>query len=322
MRYLELDGLPRLSKIGLGTWQFGSAEWGYGQQYAEREAGELVRRALELGINLIDTAELYGFGRSERIVGRALAGRRDEAFIATKLFPLLPVAPVVQQRARASARRLGVRHLDLYQVHQSNPLIRDRVTMPPLRRLQDDGLLGEVGVSNYGLERWQRAEVALGRRVLSNQVRYNLVQRGPEQELLPYAQRYGRVIIAYSPLAQGLLAAKYDADHRPRDRVRRFNPLFLPENLERARPLLETLRTIAGAHDARPAQVALAWTVRQPNVVAIPGASRVEQLESNAEAADLELSEDEASELDDTARAFAPLTGLSALRHLAGQATA
>lgn len=320
MRFLEIDGLPRLSKIGLGTWQFGSAEWGYGQQYAQQEASRLVRRALELGVNLIDTAELYGFGRSERIVGRALAGRREEAFLATKLFPVLPAGPVVAQRARASARRLGVQRLDLYQVHQPNPLIRDRFTMPPLRRLQETGLLGEVGVSNYGLERWQRAEAALGRRVLSNQVRYHLVERGPERELVPYAERYGRVVIAYSPLAQGLLAGTYDADHRPRDRVRRFNPLFLPENLERARPLLEALRATATAHDASPAQVALAWTVRHPNVVAIPGASSVEQLESNVEAAELQLADDEAAALDDAADAFAPITGLSALPHLAREA--
>src|ERR1700753_2909922 len=103
MRYLDIGTAKRISKIGLGTWQFGSREWGYGARYDGQAAGEIVRRALELGVTLFDTAELYGYGRSERILGRALAGRLDEVFLATKLFPLLPVAPVTEQRAVASA---------------------------------------------------------------------------------------------------------------------------------------------------------------------------------------------------------------------------
>src|SRR3954465_10589449 len=122
MRYVEVGGV-RLSAIGLGTWQFGSREWGYGDEYAEREAGDITRRALDLGINLIDTAEIYAFGRSERTVGRAIQGRRDEAFLASKVFPILPLAPIVEQRGQASARRLGVEQIDLYQVHWPNPII-------------------------------------------------------------------------------------------------------------------------------------------------------------------------------------------------------
>src|SRR5919204_1886265 len=120
MRYLsqEATATKKISRIGLGTWQFGSREWGYGQSYAEREARAIVRRALDLGVTLFDTAEIYGFGRSERILGEALGEHRESAFLATKIFPLLPVAPVVEQRAVASANRLGVRRLDLYQVHQ------------------------------------------------------------------------------------------------------------------------------------------------------------------------------------------------------------
>src|SRR6516164_9475848 len=116
MRYLSAATNPRISRIGLGAWQFGSAEWGYGRDYAEQEAHAIVRRALELGVTLFDTAELYGFGRSERILGQALGEARASAFLATKIFPVLPVAPVVEQRAVASANRLGARKLDLYQV--------------------------------------------------------------------------------------------------------------------------------------------------------------------------------------------------------------
>src|SRR5262245_42193634 len=125
MRYLDIGTAPKISKIGLGTWQFGSREWGYGDPYAGREAEAIVHRAIDLGVTLFDTAEAYGFGRSERILGRALGERRASVFLATKIFPILPVAPVVEQRAVASANRLGTRLLDLYQVHQANPLIRD-----------------------------------------------------------------------------------------------------------------------------------------------------------------------------------------------------
>ena len=187
MRYLELELTPRVSKIGLGTWQFGSKEWGYGDTYAAGEAAEIVRRAVELGVTLFDTAEAYAFGRSERILGEALGEERGRVFIATKLFPLLPIAPVVEQRAVASANRLGVQRLDLYQVHQPNPVVRDGTTMRGMQALQTVGLVGEVGVSNYSLARWQRAEAALGSRVLSNQVSYSLVERRPERDLIPYA---------------------------------------------------------------------------------------------------------------------------------------
>jgi aryl-alcohol dehydrogenase-like predicted oxidoreductase len=312
MRYLDIDTAPRLSKIGLGTWQFGSTEWGYGKGYAGREARDIVRRAVELGVTLFDTAEIYGLGRSERILGEALGDQRASVFLATKLFPALPLAPVVEQRAVASANRLGARHLDLYQVHWPNPLVSDGTIMRGMSALQRVGLVGEVGVSNYPLARWQAAEKALGGRVLSNQVRYSLVDRAPEQDLLPFAAKAGRVVIAYSPLAQGLLSGRYDRANRPANRVRTGNSLFLPENLDRAGELIGVLRDVAGAHDATPAQVALAWVIRHPAVTAIPGASSVEQLESNVAAAEIELSDAEYAALSAAADRFHPLTGRAA----------
>ena len=319
MRYLDVGTDPkaiRISRIGLGAWQFGSREWGYGKSYAEQEARDIVRRAVELGVTLFDTAEIYGFGRSERILGEAIGEDRESVFLATKLFPLLPVAPVVEQRAVASANRLGVRRLDLYQVHQPNPLVRDGTIMRGMRALQRVGLVGEVGVSNYSLDRWRAAEQALGRRVLSNQVRYNLIDRSPEQYLLPFAETTGHIVIAYSPLAQGLLSGKYDRDHRPANRIRASSPLFLPENLDRAGDLIATLREVAEAHGATPAQIALAWVIHHPAVVAIPGASSVGQLESNVAAADIDLTEDEYQALHAAAARFRPVTGPAALPHL------
>jgi aryl-alcohol dehydrogenase-like predicted oxidoreductase len=313
MRYLSSDTHPKLSLIGLGTWQFGSRDWGYGPTYAGQEARAIVRRALELGVTVFDTAEIYGFGRSERILGEAIGDHRESAFLATKIFPVLPVAPVVEQRAVASANRLGVRRLDLYQVHQPNPVVRDGTIMRGMRALQRVGLVGEVGVSNYSLERWRAAEEALGGRVLSNQVQYSLVHRSPERDLLPYAQATGHVVIAYSPLAQGLLSGKYDRGSRPSNRVRTASPLFLPENLERAGPLITALREVADAHSATPAQVALAWVIHRPAVIAIPGASSLEQLESNVAAAEIELTDREYLTLQETAAQFRPVTGMPAV---------
>ncbi len=169
MRYVEAGGV-RLSAVGLGTWQFGAGEWGYGSQYAAEVAPAIVARSLDLGVNVIDTAEAYAFGRSEQIVGRALAGRRDQAFVATKLFPVVPVDPVVHQRARGSLRRLGVEALDLYQVHWHNPVVPVRLTMAAMGRLVSEGLVRHVGVSNFSLDQWKEAEASLGAPVLSNQV--------------------------------------------------------------------------------------------------------------------------------------------------------
>jgi aryl-alcohol dehydrogenase-like predicted oxidoreductase len=316
VRYVEVGGV-KLSAIGLGTWQFGSREWGYGSEYAEREAIEITQRALDLGINLIDTAEIYAFGRSEKIVGRAIAGRREQAFIATKVFPVLPISTVVQQRALASADRLGIERIDLYQVHWPNPLVPIGSTMGGMSRLQRTGLVGHVGVSNFSLGRWQDADRALGGPVLANQVQYSLAARKPDTDLVPWAQQNDRLVIAYSPLAQGFLSAKYDGTNTPSD-VRSGNALFLPENIERAQPLLQTLRDVAAAHDATPAQVALAWVIRRPNVVAIPGASSVQQLDANAAAADLELTDEEDRRLTEASDAFTPVSGLSATARLVG----
>jgi aryl-alcohol dehydrogenase-like predicted oxidoreductase len=313
MRYLSVGTDKKVSRIGLGTWQFGSREWGYGQSYADTDARAIVRRALELGVTLFDTAELYGFGRSERILGEAIGEQRESVFLATKIFPILPVAPVVEQRAVASANRLGVRRLDLYQVHQPNPLVRDGTIMRGMRALQRVGLVGDVGVSNYSLERWRAAEAALGSPVLSNQVLYNLIARSPERDLLPFAESTGHIVIAYSPLAQGLLSGRYHRDSRPANRVRTASPLFLPDNLERAGGLITALREVADAHSATPAQIALAWVIHRPAVVAIPGASSVEQLESNVAAASVELTDGEYEALNEASARFHPITGPQAL---------
>ncbi len=293
MKYVEAGG-ARISAIGLGAWQFGSAEWGYGEDYARDEALKIVHRALELGVNMIDTAELYGFGRSERIVGEAIKGRRDSVFLATKLFPVgLPFQ--VASRARSSARRLGVDRIDLYQQHWPSQMFPPGATMPRMRKLVESGLVSHAGVSNHSLGQWQAAEKNFGGPVLSNQVKFNLLDRGPERELVPWAHENGRVVIAYSPLAQGLLSGQY-LETTPRN-LRRLRPAFSASARARLRPLIAALGEIANMHNASAAQVALAWLIRRPNVVAIPGASSVHQMEQNAAAADIDLSDEEDAKL-------------------------
>jgi aryl-alcohol dehydrogenase-like predicted oxidoreductase len=306
MKYLEVDGVGTVSRIGLGTWQFGSREWGYGDSYASGAAQEIVRRARALGVTLFDTAEVYGLGNSERILGDALGDERAEVAVASKIFPVAPFPAVVKQRARASARRLQLDRIPLYQVHQPNPVVPDSVIMPGMRDLLDSGAIGAAGVSNYSLSRWQKADSALGRPVISNQVHFSLAHPRALENLVPFAERENRVVIAYSPLAQGLLGGKYGVNNRPGG-VRAINSLFGTENLRRIEPLLQTLRDVAAQVDAKPAQVALAWLLSLPNVVAIPGASSVEQLEFNVAAADIELSAESRDALTTAARNFRPV---------------
>ena len=303
MKQVEAQGI-RVGAIGLGTWQFGSVEWGYGREYAAGEAAEIVARALELGVDLFDTAEIYGFGRSERILGVALGEERSRAFIATKLFPALPLPPVVRWRAHSSARRLGVSTIDLYQVHWPNPFFGDGPAMAGMRSLLEEGVIRHVGVSNHPVERWRSAEQALGRPVLSNQVLFSLASPEAAGDQVPYADANGRLVIAYSPLGQGFLAGTYSAGKKPRDRLRQLNPRFGAASMERAKGLNAALNEIAKRHAATPAQVALAWVIRHPNTVAIPGARTLEQLESNVAAGDLELDEEEFQRLTSESVAY------------------
>ncbi len=310
MRYVEVDGL-RSSVIGLGTWQFGSREWGYGESYATGTAPDLVRRALELGITMLDTAEAYGPGRSERIIAGVLgaipAEARRDLVVATKFLPLAPAEPIVARQAAGSRRRLGVDTLDLYYAHWRNPFVSAGRTMQALRPLVAAGLVRRVGVSNYDLARWQEAERALRGPVIANQVRFSLVSPAPASDLVPYAAAMERVVVAYSPLGQGLLGRADGEPPRRARGVRAANRHFRRGARARLVPLSRALREIADAHAATPAQVALAWVIHHPNTIAIPGARTIAQLEENAAAADLALGDDEVARLSAEAGAFAAL---------------
>jgi len=295
VRYVEF-GSWRLSKVGLGTSQFANPGWGYGPGYRPHD---LVRRALALGITHFDTSDFYGAGHSERILG-AVLGDVEGVLVATKLFNVAPSACLVMARARASVERLGG-PLGLCYLDWANPFINDRSLMAGMRRLRAEGLVAEVGVSSYDLARWQAAERHLGAPVLVNQACYNLLHRDPEEALLPWAAAEGRLVVAAMPFATGFLSGAYHRGKRVTGPWRIPDPLYSSDHLRQTAGLVETLGGVARAHDATVAQVALAYVLRHPNVVAIPGAATAGQLAENAAAADLELNEDERQRLAEAA---------------------
>ena len=298
MKYVTM-GAQKVSAIGLGTWQFGEAGWGWGTELGHEEAIRIVHRALELGINFFDTAAVYGNGRSEEILGEALQGRRHEAIIATKVAP--PLRPdLIMKAGRESLRRLDIESIDLYQLHAPDPSVPLPRTMRAIRALVDAGQVQQVGVSNFDLNQWQEAEAVLGMPVISNQVQYHLLDRRA-RNLLPYAHEEGRNVIAFSPLAQGLLGGKYGPSNVPQDLRANFG-IFSDHNLRRAPAVVETLRQVGEHYWVTPAQVALAWLLLDPQVIVIPGARSVAQLEANAAAADLRLTPGDALRIEEATR--------------------
>ncbi len=307
MRYIDVDGL-RVSRIGLGTWQFGSREWGYGQQYASETAPALLRRAIELGITMIDTAEAYGPARSEAIIGDELGGlvdgQRAGLTVATKLMPIAPAERIVAWQCAGSQRRLRADRLDLYYVHWPNPFVAPRRVGQAVRPLLEAGRVRRIGVSNHTVEQWQQFERGLRARAIANQVRFSLVSPGPADDLVPYAAEHDRLIVAYSPIGQGVLAGRSPSS-LPLARRSQLRRSRVPDMTSAVAALQQAVAEIASANGATPAQVALAWVASHPNTVAIPGARTVEQLEQNAAAADLVLSDEELARLAEVSRPFA-----------------
>jgi len=304
------------SAIGLGGWQFGGKEWGWDPAH-RAEDHQIIRRALELGVNFIDTAEGYSKGESEAIIGEALEGvPAGKVFVGTKLMPIMPTPARIVRAADASRKRLRTACMDLYQIHWPNPVVPIATQMKGMRQVRDSGMARRLGVSNFSLSLWQKAERSLGGPVVSNQVQYNLLRRGAEK-LLPWAQANQRVVIAYSPLAQGMLSGKYSADNAPGG-CRKMNSAFTRAGIEAAQPLIAALREIAKAHGATPSQIALAWVIHHPNVIAIPGARNVAQLEQNVSAGEIRLSEDEFERLN-AASATAGKTGLKSVPQFVGR---
>lgn len=301
MEYVVLGrGGPKVSAIGLGMWQAGGKAWG--SDVRDVDCRNAMERAVELGINLVDTAEAYGEGHSETVMSRAIKNvGRDNVFVATKVGGWHLRADDVKKACAASLKRLGVREIDLYQVHWPDPWsqVPLKETMKALEALHRAGKIRHIGVSNFAVRDLEEARSHLSRtEIVSNQVRYNMLQRNVEAEVVPYCKREGIAILAWSPIGKGVLSGKYQDGKRPKDRVRAEEDLFKPANLRAVAPLIRELKRVGRAHRKTPAQVALAWLRRNRHVVPIPGAKRPVQAEENAGAAGWALEAREVRSLD------------------------
>jgi len=293
-----------VSRIGLGMWQAGGKNWG--SDVNDRDCVRAIVRAQELGVDLVDTAEGYGEGHSEEVVGKAIKEvGRDNLTIATKIAGYHMRDRDVQRAVRASLKRLGVREIDLYQVHWPDPWdqVPFREGFRALERLWKRGVIRAIGVSNFAVRDLKDAQSHLARaEIASNQVRYNLLQREIEAEVLPFCRREKIPILAWSPLAQGVLAGKYTVRRKPKDSIRKQNDLFSTHNLTEAEKVLRVLRGIANARGKTVAQVALAWLAKDPLVIPIPGAKRPAQAEENAGAAEIRFTQEELRRIEAASR--------------------
>ncbi|MHA2297988.1 MAG: aldo/keto reductase [Candidatus Hodarchaeales archaeon] len=307
MKYTTLGNTDlKISSIGLGTWQLGNRAWNYGEgDFNKKQALKLMNEALEHGINIFDTAEVYGNGKSEKIIGEFLNEHRNEVIIATKFMPATVIPSKVKKAVANSLRRLGIKTIDLYQIHWPNPVLPLGKTLRHMEDLVNQGKIRYIGVSNYSTKRLKNARSKMKKYdIVSNQVNYSLIKRGPENSLIDYARKEKITIIAYSPLAQGFLTGKYSTNNPPPKGIRGMNLIFSKGNLKRAEHLLNLLRIIANKHEATPAQVALSYLIRDDRVVAIPGAKNLEQVRGNTRATDIILSEMDVKQIVDVFSKF------------------
>ncbi|NMP23535.1 aldo/keto reductase [Sulfobacillus harzensis] len=303
-----------LSPIGLGTWQFSQGQGLVGRFWPKLEPAlmmSIVEEALNHGINWFDTAEVYGRGKSEEALAQALDDLRvapDQVAIATKWWPVLRSARHLEATIDERRRRLHNRPITLYQIHQPYSHSSVKEQMEAMARLLDQGLIRHAGVSNFSAAQMVEAAKHLkshGYALASNQVRYHLLDRRIEENgVIQAALDWGITIIAYSPLAQGVLTGKFHNGAARPGGMRRLDPHFRPMMLAKTEPLIEELRQMAQRYHVSPAQVALNWVITYPGnrVMAIPGATRVSQAAQNAGAMGWSLSPGDRQALTDIAR--------------------
>jgi aryl-alcohol dehydrogenase-like predicted oxidoreductase len=307
-RQLGTTGLE-ITSVGFGAWAIGGGDWefGWGPQ-EDDDSVAAIHRALELGINWIDTAAAYGFGRSEEVVGRALAGLARRPLVFTKASLLEgPGRTVVHnlkrdsilREAEASLERLGIDAIDLYQIHWPVPDEDIEEGWAAMAEVKERGLARHIGVSNFSVEQLQRIQQIAPVETLQPQ--YSLVERDVEQGVLPFAEREDIGVIVYSPMGSGLLTGgmtRERIDAFPEDDWRKHDPRFQEPQLSRHLALVERLQTVAGRHGTSPGAVAVAWTLRNAAVDgAIVGFRRPDQVDPIVAAAALELTDADVAEL-------------------------
>jgi len=299
----------RVNPVGLGC--MGMSEF-YGPAMDEDEAVRLLHDAVEMGVNHFDTAEMYGIGHNERLVGSALRDRREGLVIATKFGPLrdpetgeftgVDGSPEnVRRASEGSLERLGMETIDLYYLHRMDPDTPVEETMEELAKLVDEGMVRAVGLSEANAETIRRAHAV--HPVTALQTEYSLFSRHVEEEILPACRDLGVSLVAYSPLGRGLLTGAFTKDDRPdgEDDFRQgeLQPRFSDENYEANVALVDEVRAVAERHGVTPAQVALAWVLgRGDDVVAIPGTTKRRHLASNLDAREVELTDRDLEALD------------------------
>lgn len=316
MRQLGASDM-RITPIGLGTWAIGGGNWEFGWGSQDDAASiETIHRALDLGINWVDTAAVYGLGHSEEMVGRALKelSPSQRPYVFTKCSMVWDESrkvghslkkESVKREAEASLRRLQVDTIDLYQIHWPNPESEIEEGWEAMAELQREGKLRYLGVSNFNVEQMQRAQKIAP--ITSLQPPYSLLDREIEKDILPFTKANNIGVIAYSPMASGLLTGKMTRARiaaMPSDDWRRRSDKFTEPNLTRNLDLAETLREIGTRHGRTAGEVAIAWTLRRPEVTgAIVGARQPDQLGGVIGAGAFRLSADEINEIETAAQA-------------------
>lgn len=298
-----------VAPLGVGCWAWGDREyWLYEQTHGPREVVDAFQASRAAGLDLFDTAEAYGWGKSEQLLGALVRRDGPGPVVATKYAPLAGRggARAIGRGVDGSLKRLGLPRIDLYQMHWADSQeVTIAAAMEVLAKEVRGGRLAAVGVSNYRAGEMREAQAVLARcdvPLAVNQVRYSLLSRAPEVDgVLDACRELGVTLLAYSPLEQGILTGKYHAGARPGG-PRGEAPWFAADNLAAARTVVEVLRVIGERHDAPPAAVALAWLIAQPGVVPLAGARDGQQAADNARALSVRLDEGELARLDAVSR--------------------